>query len=267
MSEHDLEALIAAAAAYEELLVPALFQEWAPRLIAATEIQPGHRVVDIACGTGVLARAAAARATHSGAVTGLDPAPGMLGVAKRLAPAIEWRQGTAESLPFPAGSFDVAVSQFGLMFFTDRRQAIREMLRVVTRAGRVGVAVWDSLENIPAYAAEVALVQRIAGQRAADALRAPFALGDAAEVIALFTAAGASRVSATRHLGTAKFPTVRSMVEADVFGWLPLMGAPLTQDQSDQVLKEADEVLNPYVTTDGKVEFRISAHIVIGTKA
>ena len=57
------------------------------------------------------------------------------------------------------------------------------------------------------------------------------------------------------------------MVEADIFGWLPLMGAPLTHGQSDEVLKAADEVLSPYVTTDGKVEFRISAHIVTGAKA
>jgi hypothetical protein len=153
------------------------------------------------------------------------------------------------------------------MFFSDRRQAIREMLRVVTRGGRIVVAVWDSLENIPAYAAEVALVHRIAGQRPADALQAPFTLGDANELIALLTGAGASRVSATIHMGTAKFPTLRSMVEADIFGWLPLMGAPLTQDESDQVLREADEVLSPYVTTDGRVEFCISAHIITGEKA
>jgi SAM-dependent methyltransferase len=266
MTGDDLEALIASAAGYQELLVPALFQEWSLRLIAAAEIRPGDRVLDIACGTGVLTRAAAARVTQSGSVTGLDPAPGMLAVAKRLAPAIEWRQGTAESLPFPAESFDVAVSQFGLMFFADRRQAIQEMLRVLTSGGRIGVAVWDLLENIPAYAAEVALVQRIAGQRPADALRAPFALGDPNELIALFSGAGASRVSATRHLGTAKFPSVRSMVEADIFGWLPLMGTPLTRAESDQVLKQADDVLRPYVTMDGRVEFPIAAHIVTGAK-
>lgn len=267
MDEHDLEALIAGATAYEELLVPALFQEWTARLIDATEIQPGHRVLDIACGTGVLARAAAARVTRNGAVIGLDPAPGMLAVAKRLAPEIEWRQGTAESLPFPDMSFDIAVSQFGLMFFADRRQAIREMLRVVNSGGRIGVAVWDSLENIPAYAAEVALVERIAGQRPADALRAPFALGEVDKLVALFTSCGASRVCATSHVGTAKFPTLHSMVEADIFGWLPLMGVPLSQDQSSQVLKEADDVLSSYVTTDGRAEFHISAHIVTGEKA
>lgn len=266
MNDTDLDALIAGATAYEELLVPALFQEWTPRLIAAAEMQPGSRVLDIACGTGVLARAAAAHVTRSGSVTGLDPGPGMLAVARRLAPHIEWRQGTAESLPFPDESFDVAVSQFGLMFFADRKQAIREILRVVPRGGRMAIAVWDSLENIPAYAAEVALVQRVAGARPADALRAPFALGDPNELTALFASVGAPWVAVTTHPGMARFPTLRSMVEADIFGWLPLMRAPLTEDQIHQVLKEADEVLSRYVTADGKLAFQISAHLVAGTK-
>lgn len=101
MGDPDLETLIAGATAYEELLVPALFQEWTPRLIAAAEIQPGHRVLDVAYGTGVLARAAARRVTRAGFITGLDPGPGMLAVARRLAPEIEWRQGTARVATFP----------------------------------------------------------------------------------------------------------------------------------------------------------------------
>jgi SAM-dependent methyltransferase len=266
MSDTNLEALIAGATAYEELLVPALFQEWRSRLIAAAQIEPGDRVLDVACGTGVLARAAAARVGPRGSVTGLHPSPGMLAVARQLAPEIEWRHGVAESLPLPHQSFDVAVSQFGLMFFTDRRQAVREMLRVLPSGGRIAVAVWDSLDNISAYAAQVALVQRVAGERSALALRAPFSLGDRSELTALFVSAGAARVAVTTHLGMARFPTLRSMVEADILGWLPLMGTPLTEDQVHKVFKEADEVLSPYVTADGKVAFQISVHIVAGTK-
>ena len=266
MSTPDLQALIAGAVAYEQLLVPALFQQWTPRLIAAADVHAGDLVLDVACGTGVLARAAAARVTRSGFVTGLDPSPGMLTIAARLAPEIDWREGVAESLPFADQSFDVVVSQFGLMFFADRRQAIRDMLRVLRSGGRMAVAVWDGLEQIPAYAAEVAVVERVAGGRSADALRAPFALGDGKELAALFAGAGAQWVTVTTHHGTAQFPTLRSMVEADILGWLPLMAAPLTDDQSRQVLKDADDALRSYVTREGKLAFPISAHIVAGTK-
>ena len=121
MSEAATSAQIAAATAYEEFFVPALFREWAPRVVDAAQILPGHRVLDVACGTGVLAREAAGRARPTGVVAGLDLNPGMLVVARQLAPAVEWRHGTAESLPFPDHSFDAVVSQFGLMFFRQRR--------------------------------------------------------------------------------------------------------------------------------------------------
>ena len=267
MSELPLQAQIDAANAYEQLFVPALFQEWAPRVVDAAQIEMGQRVLDVACGTGVLAREAASRVGPTGFVTGLDVAPGMLAVATRLAPGIEWRQGRAESLPYADGSFDAVVSQFGLMFFTDRRQALSEMLRVLAPGGHLAVAVWDSLDNTPAYAAEVALLERVAGQRAADALRAPFVLGDREELAALFANAGVASVVITTHHGTAQFPSVRSMVEADLRGWLPVMGVVLPEDQIHHILKEAEHALSPYITAEGKVTFDSPAHIVAGAKS
>ena len=121
------QAQFEAGTAYEALFVPALFQQWAPVVAELAQINTGDRVLDIACGTGVLAREAAARTGQKGHVAGLDPHAGMLMVASDLSATIEWREGTAEALPFPDGSFDVVVSQFGLMFFTDRDKAIREM--------------------------------------------------------------------------------------------------------------------------------------------
>jgi ubiquinone/menaquinone biosynthesis C-methylase UbiE len=138
---------IAAADAYEGLHVPALFQQWAPRLVEAAGVRSGHRVLDVACGTGVLAREAAATVGGDGFVAGLDASPGMLAVAERLAPEIEWRRGAAESLPYEDRSFDAVVSQFGLMFFRDRSAALREMSRALAPGGRLAVAVWESLER------------------------------------------------------------------------------------------------------------------------
>jgi ubiquinone/menaquinone biosynthesis C-methylase UbiE len=267
MSEPTLRAEIDAASAYEALFVPALFGQWAAKVAGAARIQPGQRVLDVACGTGILAREVSSRVGSTGRVAGIDPSPGMVAVAKDRAPAIEWREGVAESLPFPDQSFDAVVSQFGLMFFTDRRRAVREMLRVLVPGGRVAVAVWDSLDNIPAYGSAAALLERVAGRNAADAVRAPFALGDRRELLTLFEDAGLTSVEINTHQGTARFPSIRTMVEADLRGWLPVMGVILTEDQIAGVLEEADRALSCYATPDGRVAFHLSAHLIAARKA
>jgi SAM-dependent methyltransferase len=266
MREPVPEAAIEAANAYEALFVPALFGPWAPRVADAARIRPGERVLAVACGSGVLAREVASRAGASGSVFGLDPNPGMLAVAERLSPAIEWRQGTAESLPFADESFDAVVCQFGLMFFTDRRQALREMLRVSRSKGRLAIAVWDSLDHTPAYASAVALLDRVAGRQAAEALAAPFVLGDRKLLAALLADAGLSAAEITTQRGIARFPSIRTMVEADLRGWLPVMGVTLGEDQIARILREAEHVLASYVTGDARVAFESPAHLVTATK-
>jgi len=266
MSEPTLHAQIDAANAYEALFVPALFGQWAPKVADAAQIQPGQRVLDVACGTGILAREAALRLGSIGYVAGIDPSPGMVAVARMLAPAIEWREGVAQSLPFPDQSFDTVVSQFGLMFFTDRRQALREMLRVLAPGGRLAVAVWDSLDNIPAYASEVALLEQTAGRQAADALRAPFMLGNRKDLAKLFSEAGVASADITTHDGTAQFPSIRTMVEADLRGWLPVMGVILTEDQIGRTLLEAERALSSYANADGRAAFRVSAQLITAKK-
>lgn len=266
MNDLPLQPRIDAATAYEESFVPALFGAWAPRVASAAGLRPGQRVLDVACGTGVLAREAALRVAPGGSVVGLDPDPGMLAVAERVAPQIEWRRGAAEALPYPAGSFDAVVSQFGLMFFADRVGALREMLRVLAPGGRLAVAVWDGLERVPAYAAEVELVGRLAGEPAAAALRMPFALGPRAGLADLFVAAGVAGVAVYTAPGTASFPSIRWMVEADLRGWLPLVGVELPEEVIRRILSEADDALGPHVRATGGIEFDLSAHVVTGRK-
>ena len=264
--DDGLEAQIAAAEAYEDLHVPAIFGQWAPLVLEAADLAAGDRVLDVACGTGVLAREAARRVGARGTVTGLDPAGGMLAVAKRLQPAVEWHEGVAATLPFADGSFDVVASQFGLMFFPDREAALREMLRVLVSAGRLSVAVWGALDRSPAYSAAVELLERRAGKAAADALRAPFVLGDPAELDGLLAAAGAAAVTVVEERGLARFPSVRSMIEAELRGWLPIMGVHLEEALIETILAEAEEVLELYVAADGRVVFEVSALIATGRK-
>ena len=266
MNEPQLQEQIAAATAYEALFVPALFQPWAPLVVNAAHIHAGNRVLDIACGTGVLAREAATQVGPSGHITGLDIMPGMLEVARRIAPDIEWQQGAAEALPFPDQSFDAVVSQFGFMFFPDRIKSLHEMLRVLVSGGHMAVAVWDSLAHIPAIDAEVALLERLAGSPAADALRAPFVLGDKNGLLQLAQEAGVASVEVTTHEGTATFPSIRSLVEADLRGWLPVMGVLLEESKIQHILAEAEETLRPYTNEQGCAVFDISAHVLRGTR-
>jgi SAM-dependent methyltransferase len=267
MSEPTLETLVAAAEAYESLFTPALFRQWAPAVAQGARLEPGQRVLDVACGTGTLARECRSRVGQMGAVCGIDPGRGMLAVARRLAPDIEFHEGVAERLSFPAGSFDAVVSQFGLMFFADRAKAASEMLRVLAPRGRLAIAVWGALESMPAYAAEVALLERSAGKPAADALRAPFVLGDPNELAALLMRAGATDVQVHTHKGRARFPSTRTVVEADLRGWLPLVGIVLDEDHIRRVLDESVVVMRPFESRDGAAEFDLSANIATARAA
>jgi SAM-dependent methyltransferase len=254
-----------AADVYEEFFVPALFLEWAAPVSDAGAISSGLTVLDVACGTGVLAREAMGRVRPGGAVVGLDRNEGMLAVARRTSPGIEWKQGEAESLPFADERFDVVVSQFGLMFFDDRVTALKEMWRVLRPGGRLAVTVWDALDRTPGYAAMTALLQRLFGEKIADALRAPFILGDPEALLSLFTEAGIPNAQIETRDGTARFPSIQSWVHTDVKGWTL---ADLIDDaQYDTLQRVAPVELESFVQENGTVEFRSPAHIVTATKS
>ena len=246
-----------AAEVYERFFVPALFRQWAVKVADAARVRPGDKVLDVACGTGVLAREAASRGAK---VSGLDVNEGMLAVASAAAPEIDWYQGIAEELPFDDGEFDVVVSQFGLMFFADRVAAIREMLRVLRPGGRLVVAVWDAAGSSPGYSALIALVRRLFGDDAADALLAPFVLGDRAELEALFASAGAANVKVESHPGTAVFSSMRDWLFTEIRGWT--LADRIDDMQFELLVKEAEHELARFVAGDGGVAFDAPAEIV-----
>lgn len=252
------------ARAYEALHVNALFRQWTQPMLDAARVGPGNRVLDVACGTGVLARGAQQRVGATGSVTGVDIDAGMLAVAEEIEPAVEWVHAEAGALPLPDDSFDSAISQFGLMFFPDRATAIDEMVRCTRPGGGIAIAVWGALERSGAYPTAVEILMNRAGSAAADALRAPFCLGNPDDLREVVEQSTADTVRIETHNGTARFPDIRTMMEAELRGWLPLLGVNLDEGTIADVLRDAERELGHLSTPEGMV-FDIQAHIAAAT--
>lgn len=261
MNEHDKGQVAASAAKiYEQFFVPALFAEWPERVLEAAGIQAGNTVLDVACGTGILARKAAV-VVGAASVVGVDVNEGMLAVAEQKAPEITWKAGPAERLPFDDDSFDRVVSQFGLMFFEDQVQAIQEMGRVVRPNGTIAVAVWDTLAATPGYAAVAQLLDELFGPEAAKSIQAPYSLGDTDILAALFAGAGLDNVAIRTVMGKAQFASIEDWIYTDIKGWTL---ADMIDDAGYERLRQyAPERLGHFVQTDGSVAFDAPGHIVV----
>jgi ubiquinone/menaquinone biosynthesis C-methylase UbiE len=132
---------------YERYLVAPLFEPWVDSLLRHADLARDDRVLDVACGTGIVARHVQQRLGDSGSVTGVDLNEQMLDVARARTSGIDWRNADALALPFAAESFDVVLCQQGLQFFPDRAAGAREMRRVLKPGGRLVVAVWRPLTD------------------------------------------------------------------------------------------------------------------------
>lgn len=250
------------AESYERRLVPSLFEPWARRLVERVDLQPGERVLDVACGTGVLARAASLRVGPAGRVMGVDPNPGMLTLARRLAPGVEWREGQAQALPCEDQSFDAVLSQFGLMFVPAPESAMREMARVLRPGGRLAVAVFDGLDGNPIYRTLAEIVAREVAPEAGEALRSPFAMGDTQRLIGYASIAGLSGVTVTTLAQQVRFASTRDLVLGEVEGWFPFAGFHLEERTVEAVVAAAEAELAAHREPDGAIAFSVRAHVL-----
>jgi SAM-dependent methyltransferase len=202
---------------YESFMVPTLFGPWAARLVDAAGARRGDRVLDVGCGTGVVARQVAARLGPGAAVTGLDSSRDMLAVARaaavRDAAAIGWLEGRAEQLPFAASTFDLVLCQFALMFFDDRTAALSEMRRVARGGGRVVASVWQGLERHPFYSALHHVIERRLG---ASAVQDIFSLGNADDLRRLAVDAGFTAVAIEPASMAARFPNPEGFLAGEI---------------------------------------------------
>lgn len=253
-----------AAETYESKFVPALFAEWAPHLVGMADVSPGDAVLDVACGTGIVARTAAERVGGDGRVVGLDLNEAMLTVGRRVAPDIEWRQGDAADLPFPDDSFDTVLCQMALMFFPDRTKALGEMGRVANADATIGLVVPSSLKSQPAYGPFVDAVGRHAGTEAVSLVSTYWVCGDLDELTALIESAGLVVVGTRTRLGTARFDSADEFVATEVES-TPLI-TRIDSAAYARIRDDARRVLAPYTKVSGAVEAPIECHIVAAQK-
>ncbi len=241
-----------AAELYERFFVPALFGQWPARLLALAEVGSGDRVLDVGCGTGVLARAARRVVGTSGSVTGVDPNDAMLAVAERADREVDWLKGVVEDLPIATATMDRVLCQFALMFFADPNKAVTEIARVTRPGGSVVVATWAEVSTSPGYAAMVDLLRRVAGDQPADALMVPFSVGTESALHDLM-AQTFPEVTVRRWDGTARFPSVLHWLETDIRAWTlrPL----INEDAFTELRERAPRELGRFCEPDGSVTF------------
>src|SRR5215471_11958046 len=222
---------------YELYLVPRVTLPWALDLVERVRLRSGDRVLDVACGTGVVARVAATAAGAGGRVAALDVNSGMLTVGRSLPrPAgapIEWYEASALALPFGDGEFTVVLCQFGLQFLPDPRAALREMLRVLATAGRAGVSVYTSIDRNPAAQALSDALDRYLGEGASRAKRSEHSLADSAELHELFADAGFAGVHIEAVTRTLRFSSTGEWVGFQLAA-TPLASLLAEREQSER---------------------------------
>jgi ubiquinone/menaquinone biosynthesis C-methylase UbiE len=273
-----------AAEIYEQQLVPAMFEPFARHLIQLCNIRRSDRILDVACGTGIVSRLAIDYVDSTvGKVVGIDINPIMLNVAHHCSAGkdIDWKQGSATSLPFPNESFDLVVCQQGLQFFPDRPKALTEMNRVLAGAstnrdkgygcGRLALSIWTSIKDSPGFHILERLLQETTSHEAATIMQLPHSLSDSIELISLITAAGFSNIMSKEVTKTVSFPSVEEFVLGFTNG---SMLASYFSDKRkvddisrDKLLNRARRELSQLVDEyTGKLSFPLSTRLVFATK-
>lgn len=239
------QTIVSPAAFYESYLVRYQFKPWSLDLLERARPQPGERVLDLACGTGAVAREAVKRVSPSGSVVGVDVSPDMLRVAHEVVGTdngrIEWQQASAESLPLPDASFDLALCQQGVQFFPDKQGALRELRRVLKPGGRVALSVWRGIEHNPVPEA----LSRAANGRLGAAILFTFGLAENGALARMLEEAGFDGVSVEAVEKTIRFPSADEFVDNVVraaAGAITELRAMSDRDRAELAAAVRDEV-------------------------
>ncbi len=261
------QSVASVAEVYERYMVPAAFALWAADLLAMLALQPGSRVLDVACGTGIVARTAVHYTGATVGIVGLDLHAGMLAIARTQEPTGAWVQGSATVLPFTTSAFDLVVCQQGVQFFPNRLAALREMYRVLRPGGRVALVVWGPLAHNPGHAALAQGLAHHMGAEVAAVLHTSFSLADTEVFSQLLEQAGFRDIVLSRSVKTLRFASPEAFVQVWVHGSvLGRAGVEVRDDVLKAMVKEVTTALRPYIKADG-LGVPIVAHLAVGHTA
>ena len=248
---------------YERHLVGPLFQPWAELTVEEIELSPGDRVLDIACGTGIVARVAKQRLGDDTCVVGIDLSPDMLAVARAVAPGIDWRQGNASALPLhDEERFDAVVCQQGLQFFPDKPAAVAQMRRALVQGGELAVATWRSDDEIPFFRE----LRRVAEHHLGNIADQRYSFGDPVPLEALLRDAGFHEVRSRivsriiRFEDGASFVRMNSMALVGMSAAAKAMHDEERQRVLEAIARESEPVLQSYSNGSG-LAFELSTNL------
>jgi ubiquinone/menaquinone biosynthesis C-methylase UbiE len=246
-----------AAELYERYVVPYFLGPWAPGLVEVAALRPGERVLDVACGTGVVAHLAAQQVGPTGQVTGVDLNAGMLAVARALSPppgaTITWVEGSAVAMDLADAQFDVVLCQQGLQFFPDQPAALREMHRVLVPGGRVVLSVWAQTVD-PYHLALWEAVERHVGTEATRRLRAAFMVPVPEALRQLLVEAGFREVHIRSSTMMRRLPALETLVLGHLAATPVAEAVATLPDEARAALaREVGIALQPYADGDGVV--------------
>ena len=256
--------------AYEEYLVPPLLEPWAERMIDSVEVGPEGRVLDVGCGTGIVARRAVAELSSGGLAVGLDVNAGMLAKAAEVAtgsePEIEWRQGDAADLPFSDEQFDVVFCQQALQFCEKPAAVLAEMYRTLAPGGNTALSVWRPLEYHPGYVVLAEALEQHIGEEAGTMMRSPFPAWDGSDLRGYVQDAGFDDASVTIEVGDVRYPSAAEFVRREAAS-SPLANPINAVDHAVRadLVREVADRLHDYTDDDGIV-FPMESYLITATR-
>lgn len=258
---------------YEQYLGPAIAVPWTSVLLEYARPQPGERALDVACGTGVVARHVAPLVGANGKVVALDISPEMLTVGRAFTtPAgarIDWREGNASAPPLSGGEFDLVLCQQGLQFFSNRAAALAEMRRVLADGGRVILSVWQELERHPIYETLFEATIRYLNASMSD-VATSFSLGDADELRTLLNNAGFQCIDVAGRMLDIRLPSPERFVQLTIAGAatsVPVFAKLDTAARAalvEAVARETEVAVQRYTEGD-QLTFPMFTHIAVAS--